>query len=127
MEGTYPVLHGDQPVGEVRVARRGLYYHFSCRVQPTELCIYRLELSCGDDVENLGIPVPEGEQFVLNKRIPISRLGAGKPVFRVIPRNASLQGKFVPISPEEPFAYLDRLKNAFLSRQGQKIGVILRD
>ena len=127
MEGTYPVLHGDQPVGKARVTRRGLYYHFSCRLQLPGSCVYRLELSCGDAVEKLGVPVPEGDRFVLEKSIPISRFAAGKPTFRVIPKNESFQGRFVPISPEEPFAYLDRLKNAYLLRQGRQLGIVIRN
>ena len=127
MEGTYPVLHGDQPVGKVQVTRRGLYYHFSCSLRLTEPCVYRLEFSCAETVENLGVPVPEGDCFVLSKRIPVSRLGEGKPVFRVVPKNESLQGRFVPISPEEPFAYLDRLKNAYLSRQSQRTGIVIKE
>ena len=127
MEGTYPVLHGDQPVGKVRVARQGLYYHFCCRLQLAGSCVYRLELSCEDATENLGIPVPEGDLFVLTKSIPIRRLGSGKPTFRVVPKNESFQGRFVPISPEEPFAYLDRLKNAYLLRRGKQFGSVIRD
>lgn len=127
MEGTYPVLHGDQPVGEVQVSRRGLYYHFFCRFQLKEPCLCRLELCCGEMVENLGVPVPEGGQFVLTKQIPSSRVGAGTPVFRVLPKKMSLQGRFVPISPEEPFAYLDRLKKAYLLRSGQQMGVVITD
>lgn len=127
MEGTYPVLHGDQPVGEVRVTRRGLYYHFTCRFQLKEPCLCRLEFCCGDRTEVLGVPVPEGGQFVLTKQIPVSRVAARTPVFRVLPKQMSLQGRFVPISPEEPFAYLDRLKNAYLLRSGQQLGVVITD
>lgn len=127
MEGTYPILQGAQTVGEAQVIRGGLYYQFFCRLQLTDGRVYRLELSCGDKSENLGIPVPEGDAFVLTKNIPISRLGGKKPTFRVVPKDASLEGKFVPLSPEEPFAYLDRLKNAYLQRRGQQLGIVIKD
>jgi len=34
-----------------------------------------------------------------------------------------LNGKFVPICPEEPFLYIDRLKTAFLESEQGKIGI----
>ncbi len=126
MEGTYPVLHGDASVGQVRVTRRGLYYYFSCRLRLPQGCVYRLELICGGKTENLGVPVPEEDLFVLTKSIPVSRLD-GKPIFRIRPKQESWQGRFVPIGPEEPFAYLDRLKNAYLSRQGKQLGIVITE
>ncbi|MBE6959644.1 MAG: hypothetical protein E7448_02840 [Ruminococcaceae bacterium] len=127
MEGIYPILHGDQPVGQARVTRRGLYYHFLCRLQMTGKAICRLEVTCGDITENLGIPVPEGGAFVLNKALPVSRFEAGKPTIRVVPKHSELRETFVPISPEEPFAYLSRLKNAYLQHRGQQIGIVIRE
>ena len=119
MEGTYPILHGDQPVGKAVVIRQGLYYCVTCRLQPEKPGIYRAELCCGKMVENLGI--------VLTRRIPASRVAGGAPEFRIFHKNMTLQGQFVPISPEEPFGYLDRLNNAYLMRKGQKIGIIIGD
>lgn len=127
MEGTYPILHGDQPVGKAVVIRQGLYYCVTCRMQPEKPGIYRAELCCGKMVENLGIPVPEGDGFVVTRRIPASRVAGGAPEFRIFHKNMTLQGRFVPISPEEPFGYLDRLKNAYLMRKGAKIGIIIGD
>ena len=127
MEGTYPIMHGDRSVGLAQVTRRGLYYIFSCRLQLTGKIICRLELTCGDQTENLGIPVPEGGTFVLNKTLPASRLKEGKPAFRVMPKHDSVQGEFIPINPEEPFAYLSRLKNAYLQYRDQQIGIVIRE
>ncbi|MBO5324433.1 MAG: hypothetical protein J6A88_10145 [Oscillospiraceae bacterium] len=127
MEGTYPILFGDKNIGQAQVTRRGLYYHFSCRMQLTGETICRLELCGGDRTENLGIPVPEGKSFVLTKTIPASRLDIGKPTFRLIPKHQSVQGKFIPLSPEEPFAYLSRLKDAYLQRRGEQIGIVIKE
>lgn len=127
MEGTYPILLGGQPVGQAHVTRRGLYYHFSCQMKLTGETLCRLELSCSDKRENLGVPVPEGRVFVVTKTLPVSRCGSGKPEFRILPKHESVRGKFVPINPEEPFVYLRRLKHAYLQRRGEQLGIVIPD
>ena len=36
-------------------------------------------------------------------------------------------GTFVPISPEEPFAYISRLKDAYFERRYGQAGVVIPD
>ena len=77
----------------------------------------------GEKRENLGVLVPGENGFGLDTRFPISRVGRGVLSFRLLPRHDPLQGRlFVPITPEEPFAYLSRLKDAFLEIQEGKKG-----
>ncbi|MDD6201006.1 MAG: hypothetical protein PUB93_07045 [Firmicutes bacterium] len=127
MEGVYQVLLGGQSVGKMRVERQGLYYRFSCRCEFSGEVIYKLEVTCGGRTESLGIPVPEGGAFVLNTKLPAKRIGDGVPQFRAVPRHGVLTGRFVPLSPEEPFAYLSRLQNAFLEIRDGRPGIVLRD
>lgn len=127
MEGTYRILLSGEPVGQAVVERQGLYYRFCCRCRFSGEIMYKLTVSCGAITENLGIPVPSGREFQLNTTIPIKRLGEGEPEFRAVPRHAQLQGKFVPISPEEPFRYLTRLHNAFLEIRNGRTGVVLTE
>lgn len=118
----YSVRFGEQSVGRAQVTRQGLYYRVVCRCNLSGEVMYRLEVSCGDKRENLGILVPEETGFGLDTRFPVSRVGEGALSFRILPRHDTLQGrKFVPITPEEPFVYLERLKDAFLeTRNGVK-------
>ena len=127
MEGTYPILLGDHNIGQAQVTRRGLYYHFSCRLKLTDTGICRLEVTCNGTTENLGIPVPEGKAFVLTKTLPVNRFSGGKPTFRVLPKHPSAQGKFVPVNPDEPFAYLSRLKGAYLQRRDGQLGIVIQE
>ncbi len=116
----YEVLLGGQPIGKAKVERQGLYYSISCRCRLSGEVVYKVTVSCGENTENLGILVPESGAFVLTTRIPVKRLGEGELAFQAVPRHTELRGKFVPISPETPFAYISRLENAFLEiRQGQ--------
>ena len=127
MEGAYPILFSGQSVGQAQVIRRGLYYHISCRMKLTEAGIYRLEVVCNHKTENLGIPVPEGKAFVLTKILPVSRLGSGEATFRVLPKQSPTQEKFVPVNPDEPFAYLARLKGAYLQRRDGRLGIVIQE
>lgn len=125
MDGTYEILRGGEPVGQARVEKQGLYYRFSCRCDLSGEVIYRITVSCGEKCESLGVPVPEGGDFVLNTRIPVSKLGAGEPVFRAVPRHPESGGTFIPISPETPFPYLRRLGEAFLEVRNGQPGIVL--
>ena len=126
MGDTYPILRGGESIGQAFVEKQGLYYHFTCKCDLSGEVIYRLTVSCGDKCENLGVPVPENGEFVLVTRIPVSRLGQGDLVVRAVPKHGDLEGMFIPISPEEPFRYLDRLENAVAERRGQQLGIRFR-
>ena len=125
----YGVYFGDKSVGKAQVTEQGLYYHVVCRCSLSGEVMYRLEVSCGEKRENLGVLVPGENGFGLDTRFPISRVGRGVLSFRLLPRHDPLQGRlFVPITPEEPFAYLSRLKDAFLEiQEGKKGASIPRD
>ena len=127
MNGTYPIFRGGEPIGEAVVEKRGLYYWFSCRCVLSGEVIYRLTVSSGDSCENLGIPVPENGEFALKARIPASRLGQGALTVRAVPKHGQLEGKFIPISPDEPFAYLRQLEKAVFEKRNGQAGILLRE
>ena len=83
----------------------------------------RLWVSCGDKRENLGLVVPMDGGFGLNTSLPVKRLGEGKLTFTLLPKHDEPTGRFVPISPEEPFAYIERLKESYLVRKGEQVGI----
>lgn len=107
-----------KPIGQVNISRQGLYYVFHCRCRLPENQNVRLLARCGEKEEDLGVLVPMDGGFGLDTRRPVKRLGEGTVTF-------ALAGKprpprFAPICPEEPFAYLQRLKDAYLEiRDGQ--------
>ena len=127
MEGKYDITLAEEPVGQAVVTREGLYYRFRCSCRLSGETICRLVAVCGGRQENLGIPVPEGDSYTLNCRMAVSRLGQGKLSIRVIPKHAPLGEMFVPISPEEPFGYISRLKKAHLARRGDLLGAVIEE
>lgn len=125
MEQDYPVYQGKAQVGRVWVDRQGLYYRFrcSCRLEGDVIC--RLYVRCGGVSQSLGVVVPTGDGFGLSTRVPVKRVGEEPMEFALLPKWEGTGGKFVPIYPEEPFAYLSRLKDGFLARQNGQIGLAL--
>ncbi len=122
MDGIYDIFLGGKPVGKAQVRWEGLYLRFRCCCDLSGEVIYRISVSCGGKTENLGVPVPEGDAFCLDTRIPARKLGAGTPQFRALPKGTERAGVFIPIIPEEPFAYLSRLGDAVLRRSNGQLG-----
>jgi len=127
LEGYYQVLFGDKPVGKVQVTKEGLYYRFYCRCRMAGEVVSRLTVCWPDKRENLGVLVPVDDGFGLNTKVAAKKCGEGRPEFLIVPHKSELQGKFIPISPEEPFAYIQRLKDAFFERRYGQPGIVLRD
>ena len=127
LEEYYTVCFNDRDAGKVQLIRQGLYCRVICRCQVPGDRVFRLYSVGSDCRENLGVVVPEGDGFVLDRKIPAKRLGEGNIRFLlsdtdVQPDNVS-GGTFVPICPEEPFLYIERLKTAFLQSENGKIGI----
>lgn len=122
MVGNYDVYLGDRTVGTVDVEKQGLYYRFSCRCDCGGKEMHRLLLRSGGKETDLGLCVPVAGGFGTEKRLPVKQCGTGTPEFFLRPRG----GKFIPISPEEPFRYIHRLESAFLERRGEVLGIVIR-
>ena len=121
----YAIKLGEKNVGQARMEREGLYYRISCRCSLQEKGVYRILVSCGSKQENLGICVPVAEGFGIDTKIPVKRLGEGKPEFQLLPRQEQPKGIFAPVYPEEPFSYMARLKGAYLARQADRLGIVI--
>lgn len=127
MDGNYDILRGGEKIGKAQVKREGLYYRIRCSCALTGEVIYRLTAICGNKTENLGIPVPDGDSFRLEKKLPVSRFPKGEIVIRAVPGNPDRSRLFAPVHPEEPFQYLSRLKAAHMERRGDEIGIVFDD
>ena len=125
MDGTYDVFQESRAVGTVQVTREGLYFRFSCRCTPGTGEMVRLWMGCGERETDLGLCVPMGDDFGTEKRIPVRRCPPGRPQFSLRHKDDILRGKFIPLSPEEPFQYIHRLENAFLQRRGNELGILI--
>ena len=121
----YEVFEDEKMVGTVEAVREGLYIRFSCRCRPADRDMIRLWMICGEKEIDLGLCVPMDGGFGTEKRIPAKQCGVGEPTFCLRHKDDTLRGKFIPLSPEEPFRYIHRLETAFLERRGLKVGIVL--
>ena len=127
MVGTYPILLGTEEVGQAEVISKGLYYQFDCRCRIASEVIHRIVVQTGEKKENLGILMPEGDAFSLRTKIPKSHFSVEEPVFRMIPKHSPLDKNWLPLSPEEPFSYIQDLKRAYLVKQGERKFLAFRE
>lgn len=127
MTGQYEVTVGTQRVGQMDVRQIGLYYHFSCCCALSGEIIQRVLMKMEGREYNLGILVPEGGKFRLRTRIPVRIIQTGTPKFCVVPFHRKERENFVPIAPEEPFAYLTKLRQAYMVREGDRVGIAFRE
>ena len=127
MQQEYSVLSGQEVVGKVFVQRQGLYYRISSRCNLTGAIRYKLMASCGTNTVDLGLCVPYGEQFGIDTRIPVKRLGEGVMSFQLLPKHHKLEGNILPVSPEEPFPYIQKLQQAHLAQQDGLVGVVFSE
>lgn len=123
MEGTYEVCYGDAVCGKVQLLRQGLYFRVICRCRYPGNQVLRLYALRDRNREMIGVVIPEGDGYVLDKKIPAKRLGSGTVRFLLSSGMGVPQGTFVPICPEEPFAYIERLKDAFLASEQGRVGI----
>ena len=125
LQKEYSVFSGGEEIGKVWVHRQGLYYHICCRCALTGAIPYKLQATCAEKTVDLGLCVPKGQDFGVDTSIPIKRLGEGMLSFQLMPRHKKSEGRFVPISPEEPFHYISQLQQAHLSKQDGVVGIVL--
>lgn len=125
MKGTYDVYFGSDVIGKAVVERIGLYYRFQCSCRLTGEVMCRLTVTCGKNQANLGVLIPTGDCFGLTTKLSVKKLGEGSLRFRVLPKHSNTEGRFVPVYPDEPFAYLTRLQNAVMQLRDGQAGVLL--
>jgi len=123
MNGIYSVVYNSKAVGEATVQQDGLYYVFHCRVNLPKKQLYRLQL-CGSQITiDLGICVPVGEYFELNKRLPMKEVSEEPMLFQIV--SGQEQDCFVPVAEDKPFARISQLHSAKFTVHNHTAGVII--
>ena len=69
MRHEFVVLYEQRPVGKAEVVKDGLYYRVTCRYRLPSAEVCRVIIKWTAGWKNIGIPVPEGDGFILSKKI----------------------------------------------------------
>ncbi len=115
---------GGQAIGTVRVSREGLYSRIRARCRLSGEVMYRLFAVGEETARDLGIFVPAGAVFEVRTKIATKHLPRD-PRFEARPRKPLGDWVYVPLSPEEPFAYIKRLEQAYLEKKDGRLTVRL--
>ena len=123
----YPIICKNKPVGTAQVTVEGLYYRIRCwctqEARPPRRILMRSEAASVD----LGICLPDGQQFIMNTRIAAKRLGEGAFSFHMSAPEYE-KGIFYVVETNKPFPHLSSLKRARFTVQDGKAGLwVCRD
>ena len=121
----YGLTVGGRDVGKVQLLKEGLYYRIFCRAELYGAVMYRLVAVTEGRRENVGILAPVSGGYGLERKLPCSRLSLEGLSFLLLPSHEPVEGKFVPISPEEPFSYLQKLQDLDLAKRSGEVGVVI--
>ena len=122
MEGTYAVYFGDSVCGKVQILRQGLYYRIFCRCMLGKDIVCRLRVQFQNTDRNLGVLTPVADGFGLCTKVPAKHFPDIPVRFLLIPVHTITNGTFTPIIPEEPFSYIEKLKEAYLIKKDGQTG-----
>jgi len=87
MAQIYDITFDGAIVGTAKMERQGLYHAFSCRCRLPDQGLYRIHVLCGEKYEDLGICVPMGDSFGMDKKLAAKKLGEGTPAFELRPKD----------------------------------------
>lgn len=113
--------------GSVCITKEGLYTRFLCQCRLPDNHIYRLSLSCNGQKTDLGICVPQGEYYTVNKIVKSRQIGDGEMCFQIIPTTEKTKDSFIPLLPNQPFDYISKIENMILCVDNDGYGVLIED
>lgn len=123
-EGVYVVYEmfwDNRQVGTASVVKEGLYYLFHCECSLPKNDIYKISVSDGTSVINLGICIPEKEKFILKTKIPVKYLSIDKITFTVMSKNTDK----ILIRNYMQFDSLDKLETARLENINGQLFIVI--
>ena len=123
----YQVFDKETCVGSAQIQKEGLYYRICCNCKISTEGIHRIEVCDGENTIDLGICVPEGNQFALISRIPIKKLKAENCRFALVKQGkkpTERSRREVPVEAGKPFSALDELKHGYFVNKDVPMVVI---
>lgn len=87
MAEIYDITYDGAIVGTAKMEKQGLYHVFSCRCRLPDDGLYRIHVFCGEKYEDLGICIPMGDTFGMDKKLAAKKLGEGPVSFALHPKD----------------------------------------
>lgn len=102
------IVFNEQVIGNCTITKEGLYYRFQCHCQFKDRHVHKLFVRTSTSTIPLGICVPDGETFILDKRMAINKIG--NEISSILADDTKLSHQMLDLS---------RLQNAFLDSKAQ--------
>lgn len=118
----YHIYMNGESVGKAIVEKEGLFYKITCACIVPDKDFYRIRVDDGKTSRDLGICVPNGDEFVLTSRVPVKFLTGETLSFTLVPRTAETA---VPVATGETFDYLDKLESARLQNTNGQTEIVI--
>lgn len=119
----YSILLGKESVGQAEIKEEGLYSRIHCRLSLSGDIPFQVIMKAGDREISLGTCLRRGSIFEIDTKVPRKYIGNSPLQFYAKPKRPLLPKGFVPIYPQEPFAYLLKLEQARMAVEQGIIGV----
>ena len=119
----FEICYKDAIIGRAEVKKEGLYYCFYCACTPPDKEMYRIHVNDGMTTKDLGICVPEKDQYTLVARVPVKYFKNDELVFVLTP--ARLEKTFMPVTSDGPFEALDQLETARFQLENGQSGILI--
>ena len=128
MLGEYPIWFAGEERGKATITQQGMFWYIrcSCRSETQVPCAISVSWTETQSLD-LGQCIREGERWCLSVRLNRKNVPECKPVFRMQIRHRQDLTKMVPICAEQPFAYIARLKRAYLVQKDSSFMIAFRD
>ncbi len=123
--GEYPVFFAGSQVGKASVTQEGMFWRVRCQCKASADVPFAIQANWGTETLDLGLCAKSGEELTLTTRINRKKTPQGRPVFRMFAKHRNIADLFAPIRPEEPFAYISKLKDAYLICKGDQKGIMI--
>lgn len=124
MVNSYDVFWEGKAVGTASFEKEGLYWKIRCCCDIPDDVPYQVTLKAGEEID-MGLLVREENGYCLTKRIAMKRIGDMQPSLMASPRRAKALEAFQPIISDEPFSYIEKIKNTKLETKDETVGIMV--
>lgn len=121
----FEITYNDVPVGTAAIEKTGLYWKIQCLCNIKSEAFFMVYATGREKSLCLGMLAPEKGKLALRRSIACKQLPLDIIRFHVAPKRPKEKIHFAPIYPEEPFSYLQRLKNSRLEVRQNIKGIAL--
>ena len=116
----YDLSLNGEIVGKAMVSTQGLYYFFDCRCMLPKGKYYRITVTSGEIVTDLGTCVSQGLEFGIRTKISTKKVGPEPLIFHVCTKMRECDEMQIPISETKPFDYLYNIATGYFIRENGK-------